>query len=408
MKPYSLLLVFITVVLFKSSNANYDWDIFGIFPWKVDPDFNRNVTELITSKGYPVQQYTAQTPDGYLLTVLRIPSSRKKLYDVKQEKKVVFLQHGLLSSACDWVLNFPNQSLAFILADQGYDVWLGNIRGNTYARRNIYYPPQTSKFWNFSFDEMAEYDLPSMIDLVLNVTGKKSLTYIGHSQGTTTAFALLSQKAEYNEKIDMFIALAPVATVGHMTSAIRYLAPFTADVDFLFSILGIDEFLPNNIVMKYLSEIVCDTEVKFICEDVIFLICGTDYSQLNATRLGVYVSHTPAGASAKSIIHYAQMVNSKKFQKYDYGPKGNMLQYNQTSAPEYHLENITTKVALIWSENDKLADPSDVHLLEKKLKNMVLSTPVKLKKFNHLDFVWAVDANSLVYEYVLSLLKNHS
>ncbi|XP_055926655.1 gastric triacylglycerol lipase-like [Argiope bruennichi] len=406
MKPSSLL-IFITVVLLESSNANYDWDIFDIFPWKLDPDFNRNLTELITSKGYPVQEYTAQTPDGYLLTVLNIPSGRKKVYGVRQEKKVVFLQHGLLSSACDWVLNFPNQSLAFILADHGYDVWLGNIRGNTYARKNIYYPPESSKFWNFSFDEMAEYDIPSMIDLILNVTGKKNLTYIGHSQGTTVAFALLSQKAEYNEKINMFIALAPVTTVGHITSAIRYLAPFTPDVDFLFSILGVDEFLPNNIVMKYLSEILCDTKIKFICEDVIFLICGTDYSQLNATRLGVYVSHTPAGASTKSIIHYAQMVNSKKFQMYDYGSRGNMLHYNQTSAPVYHLENITTKVGLIWSENDKLADPTDIHILEKKLKNVILSTPVKLKEFNHLDFVWGIDANILVYDNVLSLLKKN-
>ncbi|CAL1287331.1 unnamed protein product [Larinioides sclopetarius] len=251
---------------------------------------------------------------------------------------------------------------------------------------------------------MAEYDAPSMIDLVLNVTGKKNLTYIGHSQGSTIAFALLSQKPEYNEKINMLIALAPAAFVGHTTSPIRYLIPFTANVNFLFSILGVKEILSSNIFSKYSSEILCNTKFKFICEDIIFLICGTDYSQLNATRLSVYVSHTPAGTSTKSIIHYAQMVKSKKFQKYDYGPKGNKLKYNQTSAPEYHVEKITTKTALIWSENDKLADPTDVHILEKKLKNLVSSTPVKLKEFNHLDFVWGVDANIYVYENVLSML----
>lgn len=45
--------------------------------------------------------------------------------------------------------------------------------------------------------------------------------------------------------------------------------------------LGVGEFLPNNAVMKFLSELVCNTKAKFICEDAIFLFCGTDHSQLN-------------------------------------------------------------------------------------------------------------------------------
>ena len=41
------------------------------------------------------------------------------------EKPPVLLQHGLIDSAATWVMNMPKQSLGFVLADQGYDVWLG-------------------------------------------------------------------------------------------------------------------------------------------------------------------------------------------------------------------------------------------------------------------------------------------
>ena len=46
------------------------------------------------------------------------------------------------------------------------------------------------KFWEFSWDEMARYDIPATIDKILEVTGKKSLFYIGHSMGTTTFMAM--------------------------------------------------------------------------------------------------------------------------------------------------------------------------------------------------------------------------
>lgn len=371
-----------------------------------DPDAKRNVTALITSKGYPVKDYTVQTEDGYLLSVQRIPHGRGK--SGVQNKPVVFLQHGLLSSSADWVMNFPEESLGFILADAGYDVFLGNIRGNTYSRRHVKLTPKMKEFWEFSFDEMGKYDLPAMIDFALNVTGQKQLYYIGHSQGTTSMFAALSENPELNQKIKLFIALAPVTTLGHITTGIRYLAPFASDLEFLLDLLGCYEFLPSDAIMKYLSELVCDTKLRFICEDVIFLICGTDYSQLNKTRLDVYVSHSPAGASTQCVVHYAQLVNSKNFQKYDFGKRGNMKHYNQSTPPEYHVENVTAPVVLVWSQNDELADPTDVGLLHERLKTLVASYRVKLDAFNHLDFVWAVDAKKLVYDFVLSTLAKYA
>ncbi|KAG8180327.1 hypothetical protein JTE90_016361 [Oedothorax gibbosus] len=367
-----------------------------------DPDITRNVSDLILSKGYPVENHVVRTKDGYLLSVQRIPHGKggEKI----PNKQAVFIQHGLLSSSSDWVINFPEQSLGFILADAGYDVWLGNCRGNTYSRRHVKYTPDMEVFWDYSFDQLAEYDFPAMIDYVLKETGEEQLFYIGHSQGTTGAFAMLSESLEYNKKIKLFVALAPVTTVGHITSAVKYLAPFTTEIEFLFEILGVKDFAPSDALMKYFSEYVCDTEAKFLCEYVMYLVFGADLQQLNTTRLGVYTAHTPAGSSVKSIVHYAQLVLSKKFTKFDYR-KNNVIHYNQTTPPEYDVSKITAPVALLWALGDTLADPDDVVVLQSKLKSLVSSYCVPLPSFNHNDFVQALDANRLVYDEVMRLLK---
>lgn len=58
---------------------------------------------------------------------------------------------------------------------------------------------------------MSVYDLPAMIDYVLEVSGEKAVYYVGHSMGTTMTYVLLSMMPEYNEKIRLSVSLAPVA-----------------------------------------------------------------------------------------------------------------------------------------------------------------------------------------------------
>lgn len=61
--------------------------------------------------------------------------------------------------------------LAFLLADEGYDVWLGNARGNSWSREHINYTTQDSGFWQFSWHEIGTIDIPTTIDYVLEQTG---------------------------------------------------------------------------------------------------------------------------------------------------------------------------------------------------------------------------------------------
>ena len=77
---------------------------------------------------------------------------------------------------------------------------------------------------------MAKYDLPVEINYILSQTGNDQLYYVGYSQGTAIGFAKFSEDQELAKKVKHFLALAPVAHVGFMTSALRLLVPFSGEI----------------------------------------------------------------------------------------------------------------------------------------------------------------------------------
>lgn len=70
--------------------------------------------------------------------------------------------------------------------------------------------------------------------------------------------------------------------------------------------------------------------------------------------LPTILGHVPAGASVRTLIHYAQGINSGKFRKFDYGRKQNLEKYGTADPPEYDLSKVTAPVAFYWGENDWL------------------------------------------------------
>jgi predicted alpha/beta hydrolase len=113
------------------------------------------------------------------------------------------------------------QSVAFKLAKEGYDVWMGNNRGNVYSRGHERLNPkgdnsEQKEYFDFSFYEMGKYDLPAMIGKALEVSGAHQVSYMGHSQGTTQMFSALSEDELLQAHINIVIALAPIAKIGRV------------------------------------------------------------------------------------------------------------------------------------------------------------------------------------------------
>lgn len=57
---------------------------------------------------------------------------------------------------------------------------------------------------------MGVYDLPAVIDFILDKANHETLLTFGHSMGCTALFILLSVLPEYNNKISAQINFAPL------------------------------------------------------------------------------------------------------------------------------------------------------------------------------------------------------
>lgn len=100
---------------------------------------------------------------------------------------------------------------------------MNNTRGNRYSRNHVFLDADLDKkeFWDYSFEDMGKYDQPALFNYVLGKTGVKTVTYIGHSQGTSQMFCALSENLEFfKERLNLFIALAPVVRVDSCSSGL--------------------------------------------------------------------------------------------------------------------------------------------------------------------------------------------
>lgn len=121
--------------------------------------------------------------------------------------------------------------------------------------------------------------------------------------------------------------------------------------------------------------------------------------------LPVIMGHTPAGSSTDQMIHYGQLIRSSRFRQFDHGAFSNVFEYGSITPPAYNLRAVRAPVALHYSLNDWLAEPIDVQELLRGLGNVVGGFVTADPRFNHFDFLWAIDARRLVYQQVIEIMR---
>jgi len=367
---------------------------------------NLPTIEVIRCHGYPAKAYEVTTEDGYILTMHRIEHGKSNAGD-DFWRPIVFLQHDFLGSSADWVIQHPSQSLGFILADNGYDVWMGNFRGNTYSRKHTSLNPNHKKYWDFTIDEMAHYDLPAMLTYVLEETTEGDLLYVGHGMGTTAFMAMFyyQQGKDLAPKIRLANFLSPMAYISNMKSPLGWLANREGILEIFYNLFGDGELLPSDTVIDCLASLFCiDPQTVELCSEIVFIFNGFDSDQLNITLMDSFMHHSPAGTSSRTLLHLLQLVQSGGFHGYDWGSAhANEAHHGSKEVPVYQLYDVEAPVAIYYGDNDLLADTVDVERTIYELPFIVSSPHIMIHEvdyinWNHVDFVWGMQANTFVYQ----------
>ncbi|KAK2979035.1 hypothetical protein RJ640_013669, partial [Escallonia rubra] len=360
-------------------------------------------SSMVEPQGYGCQEHTVTTKDGYILSMQRIPVGRSG--GEPGNRPPVLLQHGLLMDGITWLLSPPDQSLALLLADDGFDVWLASTRGTKYSRGHTSLSPEGAAYWDWTWDELVAYDLPATYEYVYGQTGQK-LHYVGHSLGTLIALASFS-KGQLVSMLRSAALLSPIAYVGQLTSPLARTAADNFIAEALMW-LGIHEFDPRGeaaveLLMKLCSKAGVD------CTHLLTSFTGQNCC-LNSSIVNVFLQHEPQSTSTKNMIHVAQMIREGTIRMYDYQDEDeNMKHYGQPTPPAYDMTTIPNDLPLFLSYGgaDALSDPNDVKLLLESLKDhdgdkLVIQYR---EDYAHADYVMAENARQEVYEPLMGFFK---
>uniref|UniRef100_A0A8C0BQZ0 Lipase n=1 Tax=Buteo japonicus TaxID=224669 RepID=A0A8C0BQZ0_9AVES len=360
-----------------------------------NPERFMNISQKIRFHGYPSEEYDVLTEDSYFLSLNRFPYLISPL---SGSRSPVLIVHGFSLDGGDWVDNLPNNSLGFILADAGYDVWIGNSRGNSWSRQHLSLSVDQEEFWDFSFHEMAMYDLPAMVGFILRQTGQEKLFYIGHAQGNSLGFIAFSSMPQLAEKIKLFV-LAPLYTFHHVKGPVLKIA-FLPDV-VLKVIFGTKQLtLVGRKERATLAETCSNVLTAEVCENEIFLIGG--YNKKNLNVVGV-----PASLGHSQLQHYLH-----SFKQFDYGEK-NQEKYNQVNGvsplpdhpPLYRIEEMRVPAALWSGGEDWVNPPPETQRLLPRITNLIRHK--HFADWNHFNHHWGQDAPQRMYKQMVALMEQN-
>lgn len=368
----------------------------------------QNFAEKASSKGYLTETHYVTTDDGYILMNFRIKSP-----DCKAYKSIpILLVHGVLLNSDCFLVSGEDEAIGYHLANQCYDVWALNNRGNNYSRNHTTLNPDTnSTFWDFSIDEWSVIDNAAVIDYILETTGAAKVHPVGYSLGGGTILITLAAKPEYNDKVGVIIGLAPAVTLRN-TKSIIFAVGMRAGwalQDFLAE-LGIKELLYKESLLQTGLEFLCQFSLlSSVCETLMGTTDTLHAGSVSAYTIRRFFSVIPMGVSVKLIAQGQQWANTDELApyKYDYGSEKNLEVYGSETPPAYDFTQVTAPVVMFNGAGDHIVVPESVTELAALIPNVTVIT-ANDSLWNHIDMGYSKSNPTIIFPTVLEYLEKYN
>ncbi|KAL8492450.1 hypothetical protein ACS0TY_023870 [Phlomoides rotata] len=383
------------------------------FPLHTDA---RTCEDVITELGYPYEAIRVVTTDGYIVLLERIPR--------RDSRKVVYLQHGMFDSSMGWVTNGVVGSPAFAAYDQGYDVFLGNLRGlvsRDHVDKNI----SSRQYWAYSINELATEDIPAMIEKIheIKTSELKPIQTDGDEEhNADQPYKLCAIPHSLGGAVMlMYIVTRRIEEKPHRLSRMILLSPagFHEDSNLVFTMaewlfLSLSPivspllpafYIPTRFFRMLVNKLARDFHnlpaVGGLVQTLMSYFVGGDSSNwVGVLALPHYNMNDMPGLSFRVALHLAQMKRSSKFQMFDYGsPAANMEVYGSTeplNLGEYY-GFIDIPIDLVAGRKDKVIRPSMVRKHYRLMKDAGVDVSYSEFEYAHLDFTFSHREELLAY-----------
>ncbi|KAI8607148.1 Alpha/Beta hydrolase protein [Chytriomyces sp. MP71] len=362
----------------------------------------KNASVLIRSGGFGSETHRVEASDGAWLTLRRVTLR----HESSAKRPVALLWPGFGGSAnCFVCAPRKEDNLAFVLAEAGFDVWLGNPRGvDTTPDENISHPTTSQDHttrptkWAFSIDDIVSHDIPSVVDFVLAYTHMPNLSYIGISQGTTAIFAALAVNEPLNSKINIVIALAP--TLKPMPTSLN---PVLVPLFHKFKWVVGEGAFPSTFSEKLKQVAPPYLTYQFMKACTLIGFQSWDFSKIgDSMRQVAMVPHSFNGTSRRVVEHWIQTIESQtSFSHYlplSAFRRGFSHLFDHVSHT-VACPHITTRLHLFYSRSDNI---TDIDHLQDNLPVQTIFT--EIKNYSHIEFLFALDVKEKVYDKVIDIL----